>query len=220
MYIDLTKQTDAGQLKSYTKTEVLKKPDNVKSQKQPSVHIQRWDGKDYETEVVRLESPLGFWYTKRIRTVEYHRPLVAPETSSGLSAVLRFISYLDPGTGTRYTLEYPEALAPGAKIGTDARPWDILPGYQGFPDHFVSDLYREACRFWDTLESATKKMNVSCRLDSHPHKPPRNLEEIKKSTMVDLFGISGKPEIQPNNIKILSHGFDLKESFRKRPEKK
>ena len=36
--------------------------------------------------------------------------------------------------------------------------------------------------------------------------------------MVDLFGYEDGPKIQPNDIKILAHGFDLKESFRKRKE--
>ena len=36
--------------------------------------------------------------------------------------------------------------------------------------------------------------------------------------MKDLFGDEKGPSTNYNDIKILSHGFDLKESFRKRKE--
>ena len=44
------------------------------------------------------------------------------------------------------------------------------------------------------------------------------VEETKKSVMKDLFGNEKGPSVNYNDIKILSHGFDLKQSFRKRKE--
>lgn len=79
------------------------------------------------------------------------------------------------------------------------RPWDILPGYTGMPDNMIDALVKEANNFIDICEPYNK--------------------EIRKEIMTDLFGYPDGPKIQPNNIKILAHGFDLKTSFRKDKEK-
>ena len=44
--------------------------------------------------------------------------------------------------------------------------------------------------------------------------------DVKKQVMIDLFGDDKGPEglINYNDLKIEAHGFDLKESFRKRKE--
>jgi len=44
------------------------------------------------------------------------------------------------------------------------------------------------------------------------------VNDIRKEVLMDLFGDENGPTINYNDIKILSHGFDLKQSFRKRKE--
>ncbi len=87
------------------------------------------------------------------------------------------------------------------------RPWDILPGYKGMPDNMINILIKEANRFIDLIFEYKNTFELSL-----------TPEQYRKSIMIDLFGYEDGPKIQPNNIKILSHGFDLKESFRKRKE--
>jgi len=161
-----------------------------------------WRNKKKETIIYeRHESPLGFWYmVPKETTDEFGEPKKDP------NAIIKKIELLVDGT--LYEMEYPTEYH-DVKIGIEARPWDILPGYQGIPGHMVNALYRETQKFFDSLESYLKIINVTAV----------KFKELKKSTMVDLFGITGKPESQPNDIKILSHGFDLKTSFRKAPEK-
>ena len=152
-------------------------------------------------EIIRRASKLGFWYNK---IVHHGDRVIGQEPDK--NAVIMGISLLRDGT--RWTMEYPKSFN-GVNLGIDARPWDLLPGYQGMPGHFVNDLYRETTKFLDSVEG------LGGSFHSLHHS---NWDEVRRDVMKDLFGPTGKPEIQPNDIKILSHGFDLKESFRKRKE--
>ena len=152
--------------------------------------------------VKRYESPLGFYYT----TTEW----VGYGTSKKPKSVTykKYIIWLDT---TKYELEYPTEYSSNnmtQHIDVDMRPWDILPGYNGMPDNMVNALVREINGFIDLLYEYKKSLDG---LNLTP-------ESYRKSIMIDLFGYADGPKIQPNDIKILSHGFDLKESFRKRKE--
>ena len=158
------------------------------------------DGSGYV--VKRYESPLGFYYT----TTEW----VGCDTSKKPKSVTykKYIIWLDT---TKYELEYPTEYSSNnmtQHIDVDMRPWDILPGYNGMPDNMVNALVREINGFIDLLYEYKKSLDG---LNLTP-------ESYRKSIMIDLFGYEDGPKIEPNDIKILSHGFDLKESFRKRKE--
>lgn len=158
------------------------------------------DGSGYV--VKRYESPLGFYYT----TTEW----VGCDTSKKPKSVTykKYIIWLDT---TKYELEYPTEYSSNnmtQHIDVDMRPWDILPGYNGMPDNMVNALVMEINGFIDLLYEYKKSLDG---LNLTP-------ESYRKSIMIDLFGYEDGPKIQPNDIKILSHGFDLKESFRKRKE--
>lgn len=160
----------------------------------------RRDGSGYV--VKRCESPLGFYYT----TTEW----VGYDTSKKPKSVTykKYIIWLDT---TKYELEYPTEYSSNnmtQHIDVDMRPWDILPGYNGMPDNMVNALVREINGFIDLLYEYKKLLDG---LNLTP-------ESYRKSIMIDLFGYEDGPKIQPNDIKILSHGFDLKASFRKRKE--
>lgn len=152
-------------------------------------------------EIIQKASKLGFWYNKIIHHADQ---VVGREPDK--TAVILEISLLS--NGTRWNMEYPKSYD-GINLGIEARPWDLLPGYQGMPGHFVIDLYREVTKFLDAVESFGETF-----ISAHYTK----WDNVRQDVMKDLFGPTGKPEIQPNDIKILSHGFDLKESFRKRKE--
>lgn len=162
--------------------------------------VNKRDGSGYV--VKRYESPLGFYYT----TTEW----VGYDTNKKPKSVTykKYIIWLDT---TKYELEYPTEYSSNnmtQHIDVDMRPWDILPGYNGMPDNMVNALVREINGFIDLLYEYKKSLDG---LNLTP-------ESYRKSIMIDLFGYEDGPKIQPNDIKILSHGFDLKESFRKRKE--
>lgn len=145
----------------------------------------------YSYETKKYESKLGFYYYKR----EYHNSIKVEKKCT--------IKFFDIQLGsTEYHFEYPIDYTRNGetqKINIEMRPWDILPGYTGMPDNMIDALVKEANNFIDICEPYNK--------------------EIRKEIMTDLFGYPDGPKIQPNNIKILAHGFDLKTSFRKDKEK-
>ena len=192
LYVDMTKESnkrDNGRAIVTMTTQVIEKGN-------PGVKVKAHD------EIIRKASKLGFWYNK---VTHHDEQIVGKEPDK--KAVILGISLLSDGT--RYELEYPKSYD-GERPGIEARPWDLLPGYQGMPGHFVGDLYKETVNFLDTVEDLTESFS-----GLHYSK----WEDVRKDVMRDLFGPTGKPETQPNDIKILSHGFDLKDSFRKRKEK-
>ena len=155
----------------------------------------------YKTEVQKIqhESPLGFYYY----TTSYYNSSYNHEKPKCVT-YRKYILYLD---SDKYEMEYPIAYdnhGDHQSINVEMRPWDICPGYKGIPDNMIQVLFKEAKNFIDIL---------------YDHKNiVKNLKDIQYDIMTDLFGYPDGPKIQPNNIKILSHGFDLKTSFRKPKE--
>jgi hypothetical protein len=191
LYVDMTKDSNKranGCIKVSMTSRVIEKGN-------PGVKKEAYD------EFIRKISDLGFWYNKVI----HHGSQIVGQEPDKSSLILE-ISLLH--YGTKWDMEYPKTYN-GVNLGIDARPWDLLPGYQGMPSHFVNDLYRETIKFLDTIE------NLGESFSSVKY---TKWSDVRQDVLRDFFGPSGKPEIQPNDIKILSHGFDLKESFRKRKE--
>lgn len=158
------------------------------------------------------ESKLGFYYIQKYyRESKY---IGAVDNKKGLTVKKITINL----TTEQYTLSYPIRYA-GSKIGVEERPWDIAPGSKGMEDHFVEALVKEANRFFDV--AFDNKITVSKKkrwYEKNSKDEHIDVNELKKKTFIDLFGYEDGPKEQPNNIKILGHGFDLKESFRKRKE--
>lgn len=148
--------------------------------------------------MIKKESPLGFYYYK---PASYYENYSSVEKCMCASFNTIYFQLNDK----RYYLEYPTKYK-DVCIGIETRPWDILPGYKGIFDHFITDLYKELNKFFDLIEDNNKLLGVE------------NLQLIKDTTFIDIFGNPKCPSTNYNDIKILSHGFDLKESFRKRKE--
>lgn len=84
----------------------------------------------------------------------------------------------------------------------DNRPWDIIPGYKGIPDNSIKALEKSLSSFWSALMDVKED----------------GMEEKKNQIMTDLFGNPDGPIMTSDKVKILSHGFDPKTSFKKRKE--
>ena len=141
----------------------------------------------YET-VVR-ESPLGFYY-KSVEKVKYEE-----ESKVGVKVCYHtiFISTYH----TEYRIKYPVSCN-DVNIGFDARPWDIVIGDKTMPEHFIK-----------ALQKVLDDIFVRAA-------PIKHWERTKDKVYAELFGNSKGYTTLDNNIKIVSHGFDPKESFRKR----
>lgn len=100
-----------------------------------------------------------------------------------------------------YEITYPTTFE-GVAIGTDARPWEIYPGEKAMADHFVRDLMTTLNKIYALAED--EKVDMT---------------DIRNKSFTELFGNVNGPRYQTDEEKILSHGFDLKESFRKGKEK-
>jgi hypothetical protein len=147
---------------------------------------------------VKLKSSLGFYYTKPISRSDYITNKI-----SSIEARFKYINVIIDNE--RYYLEYPISYK-DTNIGIEIRPWDILPGYKGIFDHFINNLFTDLNKFFNIID------------DNKNHLKVKNFNELKKTTYIDIFGNENGPTVNYNDIKILSHGFDLKESFRKRKE--
>lgn len=171
-------------------------------------------------EVIKRESKLGFYYYETIhhsakkQEIKYH-------DIHGSATYKYFIFQYD---NKRFILSYPISCG-DVSINRETRPWDILPGYTGIEDHFINDLYKEANKFFEIAEVN----KVGYRIKEPKYGWPNDttveyatnldwLYNFKKEVMKDLFGDEKGPTINYNDIKIVSHGFDTKISFRKRKE--
>lgn len=142
---------------------------------------------------VKKKSPLGFYYISREYHSNYNKTFTINASFKTITIDL---------TNEKYYLEYPTNYK-GIGINNEMRPWDLLPGYKGIPDHFINDLYKELNKFFSIISDNGWKDKDDL---------------LRKTTFHDIFGDERGPQVNNNNIKILSHGFDLKESFRKRKE--
>lgn len=141
----------------------------------------------YETTV--KESPLGFYY-KATEKVNYEE-----ETKVGVKIIYHtiFISTFH----TEYKIQYPTSCN-DVKIGFDARPWDIVIGDMSMQEHFIK-----------ALQKVLDEIFVRAV-------PIKHWERTKEKMYTELFGNPKGYTTVSNDIKIVSHGFDPKESFRKR----
>ena len=186
--------------RTFTKQEVI-----VRSSDNPvnPNYRYKYNNKNTNYIIETKQSKLGFYYTKK-KFISHSN--TDNQHNDGISAYYRHyeIAFGD----TKYELIYPIELDYKGiiqKIDVEMRPWDILPGYTGIPDNMIDVLVKQVQNFIDLL-------------DEHKLILKNYDKDYRKIIMIDLFGYEDGPKIQSNNIKILSHGFDLKESFRKRKE--
>lgn len=147
-----------------------------------------------KSEYVIKESPLGFYY-EVYELVPYEK-----ETKVGVKTIFHHVCITL--ANETYRIEYP-AVCGDVKIGFDARPWDICVGDKSMPEHFIKALKKILDEIFGLAA------------------PIKHVERTKEKVYTELFG-NAKGDISPlpNEIKILSHGFDPKESFRKRKKEK
>lgn len=128
------------------------------------------------------------------------------------------VIYIAVGNHAEYEIKYYTSYG-DTSISHETRPWDIYPGDAIFEEHFITDL-----------EKVLKEIFLNVNIDSiefngrtqHWYDTSQKVADegskIRIQIMTDLFDNKDGYKKQTNESKILSHGFDLKESFRKRKE--
>ena len=156
----------------------------------------------------RVKSPLGFYYT---RTIYPQQTLVHKEIESKIKHVWNFYNPDGEYELTYYT-EYN-----GTKVNVEIHPWNLIDE-KAMGDNFITALLEEITSI---IESTKTKQEIELEqpqrnryLGREEHHYTGNLEEVKRLIFTDLFGYPEGPKYQTNDEKILSHGFDLKTSFR------
>lgn len=155
----------------------------------------------------RVKSPLGFYYTRTI----HPQNLVHKKTESKIKHVWNFYNPDGEYELTYYT-EYN-----GTKANVEIHPWNLIDN-KALGDNFITALLEEITSI---IESTKTKQEIELEqpqrnryLGREEHHYTGNLEEVKRLIFTDLFGYPEGPKYQTNDEKILSHGFDLKISFR------
>lgn len=155
----------------------------------------------YETKEITLESPLGFYYTKKIQT-----KVDSGDTTT--NKTIRVWNFrLDQKT--KISISYITRFG-DTEINVETRPWEIADN-TAFEDHLVTDLKKVVD---DIIDEFKRFKNINI-ISKNLEITITNLGDIKRKIYTDLFGYPEGPKFQTNEGKILSHGFDPKTSFRK-----
>lgn len=116
----------------------------------------------------------------------------------------------------RYILTYYTEYC-GTNVNPEIHPWNLIDK-KAMEDNFITALLEEVTNI---IEITKTKQEIELEqpqpnryLGREEHHYTGNLGEVKRLIFTDLFGYPEGPKYQTNDEKILSHGFDLKTSFR------
>lgn len=162
---------------------------------------------------LKLESPLGFFYTKTVFSSSEDK-----DTNKPLRKNIRVWDFWGINGNTRITVSYVVKYG-DATISTEARPWEIADS-TAFEDHLVVDLKKVIDDIIDQCKSCKKAYKTNegkfeDKVRSEDRFGMGDHNEVKRLIYKDIFGYPEGPKFQTNEEKILSHGFDPKTSFRK-----
>ena len=171
-------------------------------------------------ETITRTSKLGFYYYE-IREHKAEPQKIINHDKYDAATYKKLVFKFDT---KRYEMIYPIKCG-DVSINKETRPWDLLPGTNGIEDHFITDLYKEVIKFFDICED--ERIGYQISPSSYGYNSSREavyakdmswVDDIRKEVLRDLFGDENGPSVNYNDINILRHGFDLKQSFRKRKE--
>lgn len=144
------------------------------------------------------ESPLGFYYTKKTKRKENY-------LENRLEEIVVYFS-----SGEKYKIVY-YVMYNSNYIGIDKRPWEIADE-KSMQEHFIYDLK-------DVIDLILERIKNEKRIKITNESFETDFNQLKNTIYTDLFGDKNGIRFQTDSEKIVSHGFDLKYSFRKSKEK-
>ena len=149
--------------------------------------------------------------------VEEYKPKDGINSNVHSSGSEQSVTYIAVGNHTEYEIKYYTSYG-DTSISHETRPWDIYPGDSVFEEHFITDLEKVLKEIFLNVNIDSIEFNSRTNWLDSSTKIGDNGSEIRIKIMKDLFDDKDGYKKQTNESKILSHGFDLKESFRKRKE--
>lgn len=168
---------------------------------------------DYEKIKVKKISKLAPFYYEVEEYVKKSNNRNSNVYSSGSE---QMVTYISAGPNSEYEIKYYIAYG-DTKISHETRPWDIYPGDAIFEEHFIIDLEKVLKEIFLNVNIDSIDFNTDDYLKIHDQ-IKKHGANVRIKIMKDLFDDKEGYKKQTNESKILSHGFDLKESFRKRKE--
>lgn len=155
----------------------------------------------------RVKSPLGFYYT---RTVYPQTLTQRTKTETRTKHEWTFYNH-----GIMFILTYYTEYC-GTRVNTEIHPWDLIDK-KAMEDNFINALLEEVVKIIDGTKiknDVELKQPTRSKFIGEEKHYAGTLGEVKRLIFTDLFGYPEGPKYQTNDEKILSHGFDLKTSFR------
>lgn len=153
----------------------------------------------YEKVKVVKESPLGFYYTKEEQRL---KPGIEPHNKD-----INVISGYEIIVGsTTYKISYVTQSGDNRITQKEdgLRPWQVVAGDGSMPEHLIMALK-------DVLDGIITVVEDNKLTYTNSN---YGAEHFRKSLYRDFFGNEKGIRFQTDSEKILSHGFDLKTSFR------
>ena len=155
-----------------------------------------------------LKSPLGFYYDKRVTKYKNGDP-----NKSDYKEWKEINVYLPNNVSFRITYLI---HCDNKSIYTEVRPWEISADDKPMSEHFILALKEEIDKIINLIDE--NKLVLQRYYGSHINNETLTLSDFKQEIYKDLFGSEKGIRFQTDTEKILSHGFDLKTSFRKPKE--
>lgn len=154
----------------------------------------------YEKVKVVKESPLGFYYTKEEQRLKpgIERDNKDVNDISGYEVIVG---------NTIYKISYVSASGDNKIKPTEdgLRPWQVVAGDGSMPEHLIMALKDVL----DSIITVVEDNKLTFTNNNY------GAEYFRKSLYRDFFGNEKGIRFQTDSEKILSHGFDLKTSFRR-----
>lgn len=147
--------------------------------------------------IIKCKSPLGFYYNKTTYVNKFNK-----SSSTNVIEV--------NGPNETYVITYLTHYNQNS-IGTDLRPWEVCEGEKSMPEHFIFALKDIIDKILIFVEENKLKIIERYVLGESKY---QNVKWLKDILYRDLFGSTKGIRFQTDKEKILSHGFDLKTSFR------
>lgn len=156
--------------------------------------------KHYEFVDVVKESPLGFYYTKSEQRVKQGSPDIREVRWKGTNSIGGYEIKLKT---TTYKISYVNKSGENTVTTDGLRPWEVVSGDGTMPEHLIFALKDVIDSIITIAEDHKLKFANGAGADC-----------LKKYLYRTMFGNEKGIRFQTDSEKILSHGFDLKTSFR------
>ena len=169
---------------------------------------------------ITKESPLGFYYTKKVKET------INVSTDKNSTEKHWYIITANVGGGVYYRLKFLTKCGENEVYPREdsLRPWEIAEGDNMLSGSMLDALVKTLNEFFDTLSKykiVFKYKHYNNIIHDWVWAPADyQIKSVKNDVYSYMYGNKNGLRVMTDEQKILSHGFDLKTSFRKDKETK